>query len=35
MSINGVIVLVFGVTLYFMGRWRKKRKGRSAGRGDE
>ncbi len=35
MSINGLIVLVFGVTLYFMGRWRKKRKGRSAGRGDE
>ena len=24
MSVNGVLVLVFGVTLYFIGRWRKE-----------
>jgi hypothetical protein len=35
MSVNGVIVLVFGVTLYLMGRWREKRKGKSTGRRDE
>ncbi len=35
MSVNGVIVLVFGVTLYFIGRWRKTRKGRPMGRRDE
>jgi cytochrome c oxidase assembly factor CtaG len=29
MSINGVLVLVFGVTLYFIGRWRKKREGKA------
>lgn len=34
MSVNGVIVLVFGVTLYFMGRWRKNRKGRPTERRD-
>ncbi len=26
MSVDGVIVLVFGVSLYFIGRWRNKRK---------
>ena len=26
MSVNGVLVFVFGLTLYFMGRWRKNRK---------
>jgi len=35
MSINGVIVLVFGVSLYFMGRWRKKRRGSQTGSRDE
>ena len=35
MSVNGVLVLVFGVTLYFIGRWRKKRKGSPAERRDE
>ncbi len=27
MSVNGVLVFIFGVALYFLGRWRKKRKG--------
>ena len=31
MSVNGVIVVAFGVTLYFMGRLRKKRRGRATG----
>lgn len=35
MSINGVLVLVFGVTLYFIGSWRNKRKGVSKRRRDE
>ncbi len=34
MSVNGVLVLVFGVTLYFIGRWRNKRKRSPAGRRD-
>ncbi|MBK8302714.1 MAG: hypothetical protein IPK98_04645 [Chloracidobacterium sp.] len=29
MSVNGGLVLVFGVTLYFIGRWRKKREGKA------
>jgi hypothetical protein len=28
MSVNGVIVFLFGIALYFMGRWRDKRKRR-------
>jgi hypothetical protein len=35
MSVNGVIVFVFGVCLYFMGRWRDKRKVSSTGRKHE
>lgn len=32
MSVNGVIVFIFGVSLYFMGRWRDKRKASFIGR---
>lgn len=32
MSVNGVIVFVFGVCLYFMGRWLDKRKASFSGR---
>ncbi len=35
MSVNGVIVFVFGVSLYFLGRWREKRKASSTGRKHE
>lgn len=28
MSVNGLIVFLFGMALYFMGRWRDKRKRR-------
>ena len=29
MAMNGIVVLVFGIAIYFLGRWRKKRKHRS------
>ena len=35
MSVNGVLVFIFGVALYFIGRWRKARRKGPNGRRDE
>ena len=35
MAVNSLIVLVFGVTIYFIGRWREKRKRTSTGLRDK